>query len=125
VGFACGAAEFDALAKGGVGGDAVEVQELEGSETEGDRDGIGEALVGALEESADAGIEGDLPAEDTHDERGGEVAVFGRESVNARRVKKLVAVALVLADEGEYLERGEARGGNFFERCFDRGRGAC
>ena len=83
VGFACGAAEFDTLAEGGVGGDAIEVKELEGSETESDGDGIGEALVGALEKSADAGVEGDLPAEDAHDEGGGEVAIFGGECVDA------------------------------------------
>ena len=45
-----------------MGGDAVQVEELEGAEAEGDGDGFGEG-VGALEEGLDQGVEGDLPAE--------------------------------------------------------------
>ena len=45
VGLAGGAAELDALAEGGVGGDAVHVQELEGAQAQGDGDGLGETLA--------------------------------------------------------------------------------
>ena len=115
VGFACGSAEFDALAEGGVGGDAVEVQELEGSEAEGDGYWFCKALLGALEEGADAGVDCDLPAEDSHNQRGGEVAVFGRQSIDPGGVEEFVAVALVLADEREDFEGGQAGRGDFFE----------
>ena len=125
VRFACGAAELDALAERGVGGNAVEVKELEGSEAEGDRNGLCDALTGTLEESADASIEGDLPTEDTHDEGGGEVAVFGGERVDVGGVEEFVAVAFVLADEGKNLKRCEACGSDFFERCFNRCSWAC
>ena len=47
VRFVGGSAEFDALAEGGVGGDAIEVQELEGSKAEGDGYRLGEALFDA------------------------------------------------------------------------------
>jgi hypothetical protein len=106
VGLVRGTAEFYALAEGGVGWDAVEVQKLEGSETEGDGYRLGEALLGALEESADAGVECDLPAEDAHDQRGGEVAVVGGELGGVGGVEEIVTVALVLADESKDLEGG-------------------
>lgn len=54
-----------------MGGDAVEVLELEGSHAEGRGDGGGEGEVGALEERLHPGVEGDLPAEDSEDEGGG------------------------------------------------------
>jgi hypothetical protein len=72
-----GAAEFDALVEDGVRGDAVHVEQLEGAHAEGESDWFGQALVGTGEEFGDAGVERDLPAEDAHDEGGGEVAVFG------------------------------------------------
>jgi hypothetical protein len=91
------------------------VEELKGAEAEGESDGLGESLIGTGEEFAKAGVEGDLPAEDAHDEGGGEVAVFRGEGGGARGVEKLVAMALVLADEGEDLEGGGAGGGDFRE----------
>jgi hypothetical protein len=115
VGFACGSAEFYALAEGGVGGDAVEMQELEGSETEGYGYWFCEALLGTLEEGADAGVKCDLPAKDSHDQRGGEVAVFGRQSIDAGGVQEFVAVAFVLSDEGEDFKGGHAGRGDLFE----------
>jgi len=125
MGFACGAGKFNALTEGGVGGDAVEMQELEGAETEGDGYGFCEALLGALEEGADAGIECDLPAEDSHNQRGSKIAIFGRESVDTGRMEELVAVAFVLADECEDLEGGEAGWGDLFQRCLDGDGWAC
>jgi hypothetical protein len=58
-----------------VGGDAVEVLELEGAHAKGGGDGAGEGEVGALKEGLHARVEGDLPAEDAEDEGGGEVAI--------------------------------------------------
>ena len=107
---AAGAREFDALVERSVRGDAVEVDELEGAEAERDGDSIGEALIGALEEGLNAGVEGDLTAEGAKDKRRGEVAVFGRELCGVRRVEEIVAVALPCCDEGEDVKRGEARG---------------
>jgi hypothetical protein len=75
---AAGAREFDTLVESGVRGDAVEVEELEGSESERDGNGISEALIGALQKRLDTGVESDLPAEGTEDECRDEVAVLGR-----------------------------------------------
>jgi hypothetical protein len=75
-----------------VGGDAVEVQELEGSHAEGGGDRGGESLVGALEEGLHAGVEGDLPAEDAENEGGSEVTVGLGESGHAGAVEQVVGV---------------------------------
>jgi hypothetical protein len=114
------AAEFDAFAEGGVRGDAIEMQQLEGPEAKGNSYRLSEALFGTLEKSADSGVKRDLPAEDAHDERGGEVAVFGRQASDVRGMKKIVAVAFVLPDEGKNLEGGASSGRNGFGRRLRR-----
>ena len=124
VRMAGGAAELDAFVEDGVGGDAVHVQELEGAEAESEGDRLGEALVGTGEEFGEAGVERDLPAEDAHDQRGGEVAVFRSEGRGARGVEKFVAVAFVGGDEGEDFEGGGAGGGDLGEGFGGRGGGA-
>jgi hypothetical protein len=100
VGLSRGAAEFDAFVEDGVRGDAIHVQQLEGAHAQGEGYGFGKALVGTGEEFADAGVEGDLPTEDTHDESGGEVAIFGSERVSNRGVEEFVAVAFVGGNKG-------------------------
>jgi hypothetical protein len=119
VGLVGGAAELDAFAEGGMGGDAIEVEELKGSDAEGDGYRLGEALLGTLEEGADAGVECYLPAQNSHDQCGGEVAVFRSEFRGVSGVEEIVAVAFVLADESEDLECRQTSGGDFFEGGFD------
>ena len=62
-----------------MGRDAVHVAELEGGEAHGDQSLFGDAGVGAAEKGAETGVEGDLPAQDAEDERGGEGFVGGAE----------------------------------------------
>jgi hypothetical protein len=88
-----GTDEFDGFAEGRVGGDAVEVLELEGSHAEGGGDLGRKGEVGALEEGLHAGVEGDLPTEDAEDEGGGEVAVGLGEGGHAGAVEEVVGVA--------------------------------
>jgi hypothetical protein len=52
------------------------MEELERAHTESESDRLGEALVGARKELGEAGVECDLPAEDAHDQRSGEIAVI-------------------------------------------------
>jgi len=66
-----GADEFDRFAEGRVGGDPVQVLELEGSHTEGRCDWGREGEIRALEERLHPGIQCDLPAEDTENKRCG------------------------------------------------------
>jgi hypothetical protein len=73
------AAEFNALVDRRVRGNPVHVQHLECAEAECDQYWVGEFLVRAGEVLPDRGIKRDLPAEDAHDERRGEIAVFGTE----------------------------------------------
>src|SRR6185437_5960436 len=87
-----------------MGGNAVEVQELERSQPQRKCNRLGEPLLWPSQQAANAGVEGNLPAQDTHNKRRGEVAVFGRERFDARRVQKLVAVAFALANKGEDLK---------------------
>jgi hypothetical protein len=96
-----------------VGGDAVEVEELEGSHAEGGGDRRGEG-VGTLEEGGDASVEGDLPAEDAEDEGVGEVAVGLGEGGHAGAVEEVVGVGggVGYADEdGEGGGTGGSDGG--------------
>ncbi len=107
-----GADELDGFGEGGVGGDAVEVEELEGSHAEGGGDGGGEGLVGALEEGLHAGVEGDLPAEDAEDQGGGEVAVGLGEGGHAGAVEEVVGVGGGVGYAEEDGEGGGAGGGD-------------
>jgi hypothetical protein len=114
MGVAGGADQLDRFAEGGVGGDAVEVLELEGSHTEGGGDRGGEGLVGALEEGVHASVEGDLPAEDAKDEGGGEVAVGLGEGGHAGTVEEVVGVGGGVGhaeEDGEGGGAGRADGG--------------
>ena len=64
--FACAFDEFDGGGDGGVGGDAVEVAELEDAEAEGDAD-FGVELDGAAGEVVDEEVELELVAEAAED----------------------------------------------------------
>ena len=94
-----------------MGGDAVEMEELEGSHAEGGGDGGGEG-VGALEEGGDAGVEGDLPAEDAKDEGVGEVAVGLREGGHGGAVEEVVGVGVGVGYADEDGEGGGTGGGD-------------
>jgi hypothetical protein len=102
------AAELDALIERSVRRDAVHVEELEGPKAECDGDFFSELLSGTREQGSDAGVEGNLPPKNAHDERSGEVAVFRREVCGQMRVKEFVAVAFACANSGEDLEGGGA-----------------
>jgi len=95
-----------------MGWDAIEVQELEGSHAKGGGYGSGEGLVGTLEERLDAGVEGELPAEDAEDEGGGEVAVSLGEGRHTRAVEEVVGVGGGIGDTEEDGEGGGAGGGD-------------
>ncbi len=103
----CGPGQFDGFAESRVGGDAVEVLELEGSHAEGRGNRGGEGQVGALEERLHASVEGDLPAEDPEDEGGGKVAVGLREGRHAGSVEQVVRVR---RGGGNAVENGEGGG---------------
>jgi hypothetical protein len=107
---ASGADQLYRLAQSRVGGDAVQVLELEGSHAEGGGDRGGEGLVGALEEGLHARVEGDLPAEDAKEEGGGEVAVGLGEGGHAGAVEEVVGVGGGLGDAEKDGEGGGAGG---------------
>jgi hypothetical protein len=107
---AADAGEFDALIECSVRRDAIEMEKLEGSEAECDDDGLSEALIWALQEWLDAGVEGDLPAERAEHERSGEVAVFRGELCGVRGVQEVVTIALPCRDKHEDFECSETRG---------------
>jgi hypothetical protein len=111
MGVAGGADEFYGLGQSRVGGDAVEVEELEGSHAECGGDGGGER-VGTLEEGGDAGVEGDLPAEDAEDKGVGEVAVGLREGGHGGAVEEVVGVGGRVGYTEEDGEGGGAGGGD-------------
>ena len=112
VGVAGGSDQLDGFREGGVGGDPIQVLELEGSHAEGGGDGGGEGLVGALEEGVHPGVEGDLPAEDAEDQGGGEVAVGLGEGGHAGAVEKVVGVGGGVGDAEKDGEGGGAGGGD-------------
>jgi hypothetical protein len=93
--------------------DAVHVEELKGSDAQGECDGGGEALVRTLKMAVDTGVEGNLPAEDAHDEGGCKVAVLRRERLGASGVEEFVGVALAISDKGKDLKSNAAGGGHF------------
>ncbi len=95
-----------------MGRDAVEMQELEGSHAEGGCDRGGEGLVGALKEGGDAGVQGDLPAEDSKDEGVGEVAVRLGEGGHAGAVEEVVGVGGRVGYSEKDGEGGGAGGGD-------------
>jgi len=95
-----------------VGWDAVEMEELEGSHAEGGGDWGGEGLVGTLEEGGDAGVEGDLPAEDSKDQGVGEVAVGLGEGGHAGAVEEVVGVGRGVGYTEEDGEGGGTGGGD-------------
>ena len=70
--------EFDGGGDGGVGGDAVEVAELENAEAEGDAD-FGVELDGAAGEVVDEEVELELVAEAAEDELVGQAGFLGAE----------------------------------------------
>ncbi len=92
VAVAGSANEFDRFGEGGVGGNPVEVLELEGSHAEGCCDRSREGEIRALEERLHPGVECDLPAEDSEDEGGGKVAVGLREGGHPGAVEQVVGV---------------------------------
>lgn len=87
-----------------MGGDAVQVLELEGSHAQGRGDRVGEGEVRTLEERLHTGVKGDLPAEDAEDEGGGEVAVGLGEGGHAGAVEQVVRVG---GGGGDAVEDGE------------------
>jgi hypothetical protein len=104
--------ELYGLREGCVGRNAVEVEELEGTETERDGHGRHEGLIGSLEEGLDASVEGDLPAEDAEDERGRKVAIGLGEGGHARAVEEVVGVRRCGGDTEEDVEGGGAGWGD-------------
>jgi hypothetical protein len=101
-------AKLHTLAKCSVSRNTIEMQELEGPESQCDGNRLREPLFRPLQQRADAGIEGDLPAEHAHYQRSSEVAVLRRERIDPSRVEELVAMPLVLTDQRENLEGSEA-----------------
>jgi len=85
------------------------VQQLEGSHTKSSGDLSGEGLVRTLKEGLHACIEGDLPAEDAHDQGVSKVAVgLGKEG-HAWAVKEVVGVCGGIGYTDEDVEGGRTR----------------
>jgi hypothetical protein len=107
-----GSDELDGFRESRVGWDPIQVQELEGSHAEGGGDWGGEGLVGTLEEGPDAGVEGELPAEESKDEGVSEVAVGLREGGHAGAVEEVVGVGGGVGYADEDGEGGGTGGGD-------------
>ena len=81
MGLTGSAAQLDALAQNGVGGNAIEMQQLKGTHPQGQRDRLCQSLFGPLQQGSNARVERNLPAQHAHNEGRGEVAVLGGESI--------------------------------------------
>ena len=100
--------QLNALADGGVGGNAVEQEKLKGAETESYKDFGIEFGIGTLEERSKLVVEANLPAEDAEDESCDEIAVGGRESVYGVAAEQIAGVGWSALDSQENLKRCSA-----------------
>ncbi len=73
------ARQLNALVERGMRRDAIEMQKLEGSQPQSNRDWLGESLIRTLKQRLNPRVERDLPAEGAEDERCREVAILRRE----------------------------------------------
>ncbi len=106
---AADARQLHALVEGGMGRNAVKMKKLEDAKTQNDDQRIRKSLIGLLQQRLNARIQRDLPAQRTHDQRGGQVAILGRKLRSMRPVEEIIAMPLVGGNEREDLKGGKAR----------------
>lgn len=72
----------------------IEIQQLIRPHAQRRRDFEAELGIGARQQGPDACIQRQLPAERAQYQRGGQVAILGREGVDLARAQKIIAVRI-------------------------------